>query len=221
MKKLTQLVLAGAAMSLALTAQAETKVVTSNTIFDLENHPGALTFDRFDSTLGTLQSVQIDLHSDVTGKTFAENKSGVAGDFTVSVGGILTLTVNALHTLNSNAMVSQTLSLSAYDGLVNFGGTSGTISPFGPVQFVGSAIYSDGATLSGLSGNGQFSTSLTDVFKTAGGGNVVYAGSAKVNAYATVTYNYEVTAVPEPETYGMLLAGLGLLGVVARKRKSA
>lgn len=29
------------------------------------------------------------------------------------------------------------------------------------------------------------------------------------------------TAVPEPETYAMLLAGLGLVGVVARRRKAA
>ena len=30
-----------------------------------------------------------------------------------------------------------------------------------------------------------------------------------------------VAAVPEPETYAMLFAGLGLLGVVARRRQTA
>ncbi len=37
------------------------------------------------------------------------------------------------------------------------------------------------------------------------------------------TYSGEVavaSAVPEPETYGMMLAGLGLMGFVARRRKS-
>jgi hypothetical protein len=29
------------------------------------------------------------------------------------------------------------------------------------------------------------------------------------------------TVVPEPETYAMLLAGLGLLGFIARRRKTA
>lgn len=32
---------------------------------------------------------------------------------------------------------------------------------------------------------------------------------------------YSVTAVPEPETYAMLLAGLGLMGAVARRRRKA
>lgn len=32
--------------------------------------------------------------------------------------------------------------------------------------------------------------------------------------------NISVTAVPEPETYAMLLAGLGLMGTIARRRKN-
>lgn len=31
--------------------------------------------------------------------------------------------------------------------------------------------------------------------------------------------NFTITAIPEPETYAMLLAGLGLLGFTARRRK--
>jgi len=30
----------------------------------------------------------------------------------------------------------------------------------------------------------------------------------------------EVAPVPEPETYALMLAGLGLVGVVARRRKA-
>ena len=32
-------------------------------------------------------------------------------------------------------------------------------------------------------------------------------------------FNVGVAAVPEPETYAMMLAGLGLMGFVARRRK--
>jgi len=35
----------------------------------------------------------------------------------------------------------------------------------------------------------------------------------------TTISNFSVSAVPEPETYAMLLVGLGLLGFAARRRK--
>ncbi|WP_229215470.1 FxDxF family PEP-CTERM protein [Duganella sp. CY15W] len=34
-----------------------------------------------------------------------------------------------------------------------------------------------------------------------------------------ISYDFSVSAVPEPETYAMLLAGLGLVGCAARRRK--
>ena len=41
------------------------------------------------------------------------------------------------------------------------------------------------------------------------------------NGESRILQVYAVAAVPEPETYAMLLAGLGLLGLVARRRKVA
>ena len=51
-----------------------------------------------------------------------------------------------------------------------------------------------------------------------------------VDAYVTQRYGYgntntvftvtNIAPVPEPETYAMLLAGLGLLGFIARRKKS-
>ncbi|MES2125685.1 MAG: FxDxF family PEP-CTERM protein [Pseudomonadota bacterium] len=43
--------------------------------------------------------------------------------------------------------------------------------------------------------------------------------SSSDGTYAIFRTN-NVVAVPEPETYGMMLAGLGLLGVAARRRKA-
>ncbi|MDR3324058.1 MAG: PEP-CTERM sorting domain-containing protein [Zoogloeaceae bacterium] len=36
-----------------------------------------------------------------------------------------------------------------------------------------------------------------------------------------MTYTYGAPAVPEPETYALLLAGLGLMGVIVRRRRKA
>lgn len=46
-------------------------------------------------------------------------------------------------------------------------------------------------------------------------------GSGAKFTRAELTYSAAPTApVPEPETYAMLLAGLGLMGAIARRRKS-
>lgn len=62
-------------------------------------------------------------------------------------------------------------------------------------------------------------------------GPQLYSGSESVPVFKTGTftlvqyqgsgsYSLTVTAVPEPETYAMLLAGLGMIGIVVRRLKS-
>ncbi|SFE72549.1 PEP-CTERM sorting domain-containing protein [Nitrosomonas sp. Nm166] len=59
----------------------------------------------------------------------------------------------------------------------------------------------------------SFTPGVTDtyslIFQNAGGDDV-----------GAVLDNVSVVAVPEPETYAMLLAGLGLLGFTALRRKT-
>jgi hypothetical protein len=63
----------------------------------------------------------------------------------------------------------------------------------------------------------------------ADGGSTNFSFGASVARGSTVDFvldpngndSADTSAVPEPETYAMLLAGLGLMGGIARRRKQA
>lgn len=61
----------------------------------------------------------------------------------------------------------------------------------------------------------------TYTFKVQGTGNdkLFFDALGTNDSYGGSLDNIRVTAVPEPETYAMLLAGLGMIGFMSRRRK--
>jgi len=74
----------------------------------------------------------------------------------------------------------------------------------------------------------------TPIFTAPGSGDVlrvIYQGELTAGSYfftvsatpvstiGVYSYTFTTSAVPEPETYAMLLAGLGIVGMVARRRR--
>lgn len=87
----------------------------------------------------------------------------------------------------------------------------------------GNFIGEDGAASTG-EGIGAYNTNFS-YFSGIGqdlnftGGNGGQIGDGEFNVFTTTNSLISVTAVPEPASFAMLLAGLGLMGAVAVRRK--
>ena len=92
--------------------------------------------------------------------------------------------------------------------------TAFTIESGGPsAEYGGASITSAGNTVFGSEGNGtiQFAGSVT---------SISWTNPVTENWYG-FTVGTSVQAIPEPETYALMLAGLAAIGFVARRRAAA
>src|SRR5450830_1959721 len=142
---------------------------------------------------------------------------------------VFDLTAAALGSVNyfnfSNLNANDTLILNISGSNVNLSGGYGN---FGQYNVLYNFYEAQNITLNGV---GLYGSVLAPLATVSGGngqinGNVVvgnWNSNVQVNSnhYFTPTNVAGlVSAVPEPETYAMLLAGLGMIGFMARRRKN-
>jgi hypothetical protein len=172
---------------------------------DFSNQP--LAFQQFDSGLGNLKSVRIIVHGNSTLTQQFENTSdqdlNIHSHQTVDF--ILELPDAATQILEDREAVSHSYSLSAFDGNVDFGGTSGSTTQYG-ITTTNQKLLKDQAKLAMFTGSG-----LADIFLSA---TTTFQASKKTTdqllaqaqalagADVTIIYSY-IAAAPEPGCYGL------------------
>lgn len=203
-------------------AQAEVISFTATKATATTAWNDVLSFGKFNSNLGTLNSITFELGGTVSGSGRAESLDASASVVTLSLSSILTLTRPDGSTIViTNPVFSQNNSLSAFDGSIDFAGSSGAstgqVSSSHTESFASSSA-NDFALFS-QAGGGTISLNLgaTGQSNGSGAGNLITQFATSAAGQVKVSYDYTAAPVPEPETYAMLIGGLGLLGLVRRR----
>jgi hypothetical protein len=193
-------------------ASAATQTFTSNVIASTQTDLAAvLNFAQFDASLGTLTSVKFDLYANVAGKVDLTNYNddAVTVPVSLSVDVWLARPDNSALVLFSAPLLNQDATIAGNDSL----------NLHNSYSMSNSASFNGGSDLSLFTGNGNVATLFAaKAFTQANGDGVEADFLTTVGGYGKVTYTFTAAPVPEPETYGMLLAGLALVGVAAKRK---
>lgn len=177
-----------------------------------------VSFQKFDTSLGKLSSVEIILQAtgEMTQKYENTSKNPASLKFHQGLELLLTLPDGRPPLVDARQKEKNIYQTGAFDGVVDFGGTSGGVSTY-------DLTSEDQKTLTAKNRLAEFTGSgLVDLFLSTGtsfngthfSGNAVREAEALAGADITIIYNY--VAAPEPEEFGAVAGMLGVVVLSAR-----
>jgi len=174
-----------------------------------------LSVQKFNSSLGTLNSVILQFTSNLQGNaTVTNNSKTKSGIFSFSSDGDVEL---------NNAKTGDTilsLSPSVQSQKITLGALKSITSPTLTASDTTTQTFTNASFLKSFIGTGNlnFGLSATALSTFAGSGNFSSTISTYADAYLKVTYDYTAKAVPEPSA----LLGIGVMagfGIISRKKQ--
>lgn len=212
-------------MLIASTSAANAAIITqSQTITQQKtNINTSLIFNLFNLGPGfELTKVSFTIDGDVFGSASVESRDSEPSTIDMELSVTLTLFDPSNSALViSIPLFSQSFNATAFDGLIDFGGTSGaTFTGLNASQSV-TESYTDAATLAEFTGPGVISLGFTAIGTSqgSGAGNLVSEFSTQASGDIEVVYEYRSTVVSEPSIVALFGLGLIALGGMRRSKK--
>lgn len=217
-------ILCGATLLCAATLSNAATIVLSDTVaLQSTDFSTSLTFAKFDTMGGTrkLESVAFSIDGSIFGDIEVESLSAAASVVTTRLSAELTLTDALSNTLVVTIpSIERVLNASAYDGMTDFGGTSGaTYAGLSASKFEQST-YTDAATLAMFTGMGlaDFTFDAAARSIAIGSGGITSTFNTNAAGIVQVVYTYEklVRQVSAPSQVALI--GLSLIGFAGLRK---
>ncbi|ELX09860.1 hypothetical protein containing PEP-CTERM anchor [Janthinobacterium sp. HH01] len=176
-----------------------------------------LNIKQFDALLGTLTGIEIDYGSHLQGQVVVTNESLKKDKTAVfSLSSTMSLTGPAGLNLGSDTKSLFSASVTAVKNTTNVIGKTGT------ADLHSNALLTGNTNFGLFTGTGNVGAWLNiSASGDVSGQTITNTFSTLANGAGKVTYTYNAAPVPEPETYGMLLLGLGVVAFAAKRKSRA
>ena len=208
----------------ATVSQAATITLTDTVALQSTNYGTTLSFANFDDDSGNriLESVTFSIDGEITGTARIENLDTT---LPLTVVANLSAELSLTDALGNELVVtipsvSTVFNATAFDGTLDFGGTSGLFIDNLSATQSNSQTYTDTATLNMFTGAGVSSFTFDAIAASiaTGSGNVSTGLTTQAMASIEVIYTYSEAAVSVSAPSHVALLGLGLVGFAGLRK---